>query len=244
MHRGNGSAVPGVLSDSDWPNSSRVTSVKNSGRPSRAKASTPVSPTRTGSGRGRPPRWASAASMAGAAPLRPVSSAANATVWPSGSGRGWGISTTPHLLSARLVGGVPGSQHGLARDGLDVAGLGAQRSRLADPGDGLKLAQRGARSQVIADEAGPAAGHRQPRRGQVSRQRGREVGDSGQRVSALAAPHVPERGDLDLLAWRKGWSVHELSSRSISAEKGSMSLLSGNLIVAASELGLLAPRPE
>ncbi len=79
-----------------WPNSSRVASVKNSGRSSRARHKSAVSTARTGSGRGRPVRWASAASMTVAVPLRPISSAANATVSSPGSALGSGIS----MLSA------------------------------------------------------------------------------------------------------------------------------------------------
>ena len=78
-------AVPGTpsspreVSDSRQ-NSSRVTSVRNSGRSSSARHPSAVSTARTGSGRGRPVRWASAASMTGAVPERSVSPAAKATV--------------------------------------------------------------------------------------------------------------------------------------------------------------------
>ena len=61
-------------------NSSRVVSVRNSGRSSRARHTSAASTARTGSGRGRPVRLASAASMTGALPERSVSSAAKATV--------------------------------------------------------------------------------------------------------------------------------------------------------------------
>ena len=80
-------AVPGTPSSpreagESWQNSSRVASVRNSGRSSRARHSSAVSTARAGSGRGRPVRWASAASMTGALPELPASAAAKATVWP------------------------------------------------------------------------------------------------------------------------------------------------------------------
>ena len=87
--------VPGTpsslreVSDS-WQNSSRVASVRNSGRSSRARHSSAVSTARTGSGRGRPVRWASAASMTGALPERSMSSAAKATVCVADAAAGGG----------------------------------------------------------------------------------------------------------------------------------------------------------
>ena len=80
-----------------WQNSSRVASVRNSGRSSSARHSSAVSTARTGSGRRRPVRWASAASMTGAFPLRSISSAANATACSSGALPGPGMSSPPPL---------------------------------------------------------------------------------------------------------------------------------------------------
>ena len=61
-------------------NSSRVVWVRNSGRSSGARHTSAASTARAGSGRGRPVRLASAASMIGALPERSINSAARATV--------------------------------------------------------------------------------------------------------------------------------------------------------------------
>ena len=63
-----------------------------------------MSTARTGSGRGRPVRWASAASMTAALPERSVSSAAKATVWsltPPPRGRQGQAIAGHHGVSAR-----------------------------------------------------------------------------------------------------------------------------------------------
>ena len=140
-----------------WQNSSRVASVRNSGRSSRARHSSAVSTARAGSGRGRPVRWASAASMTGALPERSISSAAKATVWSlaprrrrrAGSGR------RCSRAGLRAPAGPQGARGGA--DARHVAGVAGQRPGLGDPGDGQQHRDRGARGQVVADEAGPGA---------------------------------------------------------------------------------------
>src|SRR5258706_200102 len=79
-----------------------------------------------------------------------------------------------------------------------MACVAGQRFSLADAGNGQQLAQRGARGQVIADEAGPAPAHGQPGCGRVSRQGGGEAGDE------VLAPAVRRAGPEQVTAARAG----------------------------------------
>ena len=157
-------------------NSSPVASVRNSGRSSRARHSRAVSTARTGSGRGRPVAWASAASMTGALPERSMSSAANATVCVADAA---GAAAGPgRCRSSRALRAAAGPQDALGgADAGHVAGVPGQRPGLGDPGDGQQHADRGARGQVAADEGGPGPAHRQGGRGRVSGQAPGEIGD-------------------------------------------------------------------
>ena len=110
---GDAEQAAGRAADS-WQNSSRVASVRNSGRSSRARHSSAVSTARTGSGRGRPVRWASAASMTGALPLRSISSAAKATVCvaDAAAGGGQGQAGAAHRRALRAPAGPQGALGG------------------------------------------------------------------------------------------------------------------------------------
>ena len=133
------------------PNSSRVASVKNSGRSSSARHKSAVSTARTGSGRGRPVRWASAASMTGAVPLRSMSPAAKATTSSPIPPRPAAGSARRSWRALRAAAGMQRRFRGV--HGGHVAGIPGQGIRLGDPADLQQHRQRRAGSEMVADEA-------------------------------------------------------------------------------------------